>query len=51
MGWQAIGWHLRCICNFNSCIKTSWSGNKGDQKWQTAEQLWQKNGNCVFNRT
>ncbi|ASM50950.1 hypothetical protein PESP_a3082 [Pseudoalteromonas espejiana DSM 9414] len=36
---------------FDDSIKTAASGNKGEQKWQTAEQLWQKNGNCLFNRT
>ena len=32
-------------------IKTSRNGHKGDQKRQTAEQLWQKNGNRVFAST
>jgi len=32
-------------------IKTSRNGNKGDQKRQTAEQLWQKNGNRIFAST
>jgi hypothetical protein len=36
---------------FDGPIKTSSSGNKGAQKWQTAEQLWQKNGNYLFNLT
>ncbi|MBE0351837.1 hypothetical protein PLIP_a1365 [Pseudoalteromonas lipolytica LMEB 39] len=34
-----------------SAIKTSRNGNKGDQKRQTAEQLWQKNGNRIFAST
>jgi len=33
---------------WNTAIKTSSSGNKGEQKGQTAEQLWQKKGNCLF---
>jgi len=36
---------------FDGPIKTISSGNKGEQKWQTTEQLWQKNGNCLFNLT
>jgi len=35
-------------CNWDGVIKTTASGNKGEQKRQTAEQLWQKNGNYLF---
>lgn len=40
-------WVGSCPIWYNA-IKTSSSGNKREQKRQTAEQLWQKNGNCLF---
>ena len=33
---------------WNKAIKTSASGNKGEQKRQTAEQLWQKKWQLPF---
>ncbi|MFT6786856.1 MAG: hypothetical protein ACJAVX_000199 [Pseudoalteromonas rhizosphaerae] len=40
-------WVGSCPIWYNA-IKASSSGNKGEQKRQTAEQLWQKKGNCFF---